>query len=140
MKLNKDRTSYNRTSKDPVDISIDWYNDFYDFMMNKKCLSLAAPEVNAFIRVIGVKNFNRKKATIMASPIIVKQSKKIKPSTEHCLIPGATHELHKQRPTWVRVQYLDPFNGKTKKKTYRKRFAAAVCHTIEILDGTLFKS
>lgn len=143
MKLNKDITSYRRISAEIECNKLDTYksfcDEFYEFTINKKCLGLAAPEVNKFIRIICIKNRSRKNATLMINPGIVKQSKKIVQSAEHCLIPGASQELHKQRPSWVQVVYATP-EGKVKKKTFRRRFAAATCHCIDLLDGILFNS
>ena len=137
MKYNKDAGSFKRKSKDMINVDRTFLDEFEAFTLSKKCMALAGPQVGKFERIINIKTKDKKKVITLCNPSIVRQSKKLTSSAEHCLLPNAPQTLNKVRPKWIIVEYYDPKLDRVRKRVFSKRRAAAVCHCLEILDGTL---
>ena len=137
MKITATPSSLNKRSKEVTTDITKFCDEFHDFVMSHKCMSLTSAQVGKFQRVIAVKNRSRKKAFILTNPVILKESGHKVISEERTLDSLSATTIKRRRPIWVVIQYQTPDLSKRKKKVFFNRQAAAACHAIDILDGTL---
>lgn len=138
MKLTGTIGQLRKKSKMVTEDATEFSKNFEEFILNKKCVALAASQVGNFSRIVGVKNRSRKRVCIMINPVIIKASKRTVKKPESCVSLGPSI-VDMERPTWVKVAYQTPDLKKTKHKVFRGRLAAAACHVIDMLDGILIK-
>lgn len=117
-----------------------WCEEFKQFVLKTKCMSLCASQIGVRDRIVCVKNKSRKNAVVMVNPKVVFASKhKQKKRLETCMAGHGTLKAEVARPSIIIAKYNTPDLAHRRTRMFVGRQAAAACHVIDMCDGKLIK-
>ena len=116
---------------------VDFCKKFKQFVKQKACMSLTAPQIGQSISVMAVKYRRPTRVYVLVNPAIKAAGKKLVVSKERTLDVNALRVITKKRPTWVILTYDTPDLKHRRQRLFLGRRAAAALHAYDILQGEL---